>query len=420
MSSSGFDTLPTGASNTIKPWKVDITQQRLDDLTALLRLTPLAPPTYENSYPLSGEQDDRHFGVRRDWLSAAKQHWESGGFDWRQHEAYINTFPHFKAQVHDETLSSTFDIHFVALFSPRKDAIPIVFLHGWPGSFLEFLPILEKLRSRYNSVPEDLLYHLIVPSLPGYAFSSAPPTDKNFTTDDAARIFNRLLSSTDYLGFNAYVVQGGDVGARVGRMMAVQYPHCAAIHLNTSPMPAPDGDLSSPINALEQDGIRRGRQFVQTGSAYAQEHATRPATIGLVLSASPLALLAWIGEKFLEWTDIDPPLDAILESVSLYWLTNTPATSLWSYRQFFGPVAESHASPRWHIGDNKPFGFSWFRFELSPVPKAWVERTGDNLLFYRQHDKGGHFAAFELPELLWKDVEDFLELDAVRARFRRV
>jgi len=199
----------------------------------------------------------------------------------------------------------------------------------------------------------------------------------------------------------------------------VQYPHCAAIHLNTSPMPAPEGDLSTPINTLEQEGIHRGRRFVQSGSAYAMEHATRPATIGLVLNASPLALLAWMGEKFLEWTDDDPPLDTILESVSLYWLTSTPATSLWSYRQFFGADAESHASPRWHIGRNKPFGFSWFRFELSPVPEAWVKCTADTLLFYRQHERGGHFAALELPELLWTDVEEFLQLDAVKARFRR-
>ncbi|KEF61247.1 uncharacterized protein A1O9_02812 [Exophiala aquamarina CBS 119918] len=175
MSSSEFDTVPNGAYNTIKPWKVNIPQQRLDDLTAVLRLTPLAPPIYENS--------------QGDW------HFESGVFDWRKHEAYINTFPHFKAQVHDETLSNTFDIHFVALLSSRKDAIPIVFLHGWPGSFLEFLPILETLRSRYKSASDDLPYHLTAAGLPGYAFSSARPTDMNFTTDDVARIFDRLVLS---------------------------------------------------------------------------------------------------------------------------------------------------------------------------------------------------------------------------------
>lgn len=400
MSFSGFDTIPDGGSNAIKPWKVSVPQQRLDDLIALLERTPLAPPTYENSLP--GKQD-RHLGVRRDWLSAAKKHWETGGFDWREKEEYINSFPHFKAQVHDDSLDSDFEIHFVALFSKRKDAIPIMFLHGWPGSFLEFLPILEMLRSRYHAA-DDLPYHLIVPSLPGYAFSSAPPLDKNFDTDDAARIFDGLLSSS--LGFKAYMAQGGDVGGRVARIMAAQYRNCKAAHQNTAPMPAPDpSKLKSPINDLEQQGITRATQFIQTGSAYAMEHATRPSTIGFVLSSSPLALLAWIGEKFMDWTDDDPSLDVILESVTLYWVTNCAATSLWSYRQFYGPNAEHHATERWHI--NKPLGFSWFKKEITPVPKAWVELTGD-LVFYRQHEKGGHFAALEQPQVLWGDVEEFL------------
>ncbi|KAK5064705.1 hypothetical protein LTR84_000539 [Exophiala bonariae] len=400
MSSGGFETLPNGASSTIKPWRVDIPQESLDELNVLLKRTPLAPPTYENSLP---DAEDRHLGVRRDWLTAAKKHWEDGGFDWRKKEEYINTFPHFKAQIHDDALSSDFDIHFVALFSKRSDAIPIVFVHGWPGSFLEFLPMLELLRSRYKTA-DELPYHLIVPSLPGYTFSSAPPLDKNFTIDDAARLFDRLIVHD--LGLSAYVAQGGDVGGRVARSLASQYEHCKAAHLNTAPMPAPDPSrLQSPISALEHEGIERGNQFTQTGSAYAIEHATRPSTIGFVLSSSPVALLAWIGEKFRDWTDADPPLDTILESVALYWLTNCAATSLWSYRQVFGPDAQTHSSEKWYIG--KPFGFSWFKKEISPVPKAWVELTG-NLVFHRQHDKGGHFAALEHPQVLWDDVEQFL------------
>lgn len=400
MSSSGFDTLPSSASSAIKAWKVNIPQESLDELNFLLKRTPLAPPTYENSLP---EAEDRRLGVRRDWLLAAKKHWESGGFDWRKKEQYINSFPHFKAQIHDDTLSSSFEIHFVALLSKRSDAIPIVFLHGWPGSFLEFLPMLEMLRSRYKTA-DELPYHLIVPSLPGYTFSSAPPLDRNFTLDDAARIVDRLVSRE--LGLPAYIVQGGDVGARVARILAAQALHCKAAHLNTAPMAAPDpAKLKSPISALEQEGIERGSQFVQTGSAYAMEHATRPSTIGFVLSSSPIALLAWIGEKFMDWTDDEPSLDTVLESVTLYWVTNCAATSLWSYRQVFGPKAESHSSEKWHI--HKPLGFSWFRREISPVPKAWVELTG-NVVFHRQHEKGGHFAALEQPQVLWDDVEQFL------------
>lgn len=396
MTPTSFNNLPSGASEAIKPWKVNIPREDLDNLTILLKLSPLAPPTYENSLP----GQERRLGLRRDWLSAAKHYWETE-FSWRKHEDHINSFPHFKAPIADSL--SQFDIHFVALFSKRDDAIPIMFLHGWPGSFLEFLPILDSLRSRCN--PETLPYHIIVPSLPGYTFSSQPPLDHDFRADDAARIFDSLMS---LLGFQAYMVQGGDVGGRVGRIMAANYPNCKSLLLNTTPMTEPDpAELKSPINPTEQQALERHRFFLHNGTGYAQEHATRPSTIGFVLSSSPLALLAWIGEKFMDWTDDDPPLDVILESVTLYWVTRCAATSLWSYRQFYGPNADSHASKKWHL--DKPFGFLWFPREINPLPKAWIETTG-NLVYFKQHEKGGHFAAMERPQELWADVEEYLQV----------
>ncbi|KAH8887998.1 alpha/beta-hydrolase [Thozetella sp. PMI_491] len=394
MGFNGFDILPRGASEAIRPWKVNIPQQDLDKLVTLLKVTPLAPPTFENSLP----GQDRHMGVRRDWLLAAKHYWEAD-FDWRKHEKHINSFPHFKAPIHDS--SGVFDIHLVALFSKRSDAIPILLLHGWPGCFAEFLSILEIIRTRYTA--ETLPYHLVVPSLPGYAFSSPPPLDRDIDSDDAARIFDALAV---LLGFRNYMIQGGDLGGRIGRVVAAKYPSCKAIHLNTGPMPPPDLALiKSPINEKERDGLERHFFFKHNGSAYAWTHATRPSTIGFVLSSNPIALLAWVGEKYMDWTDEDPPLDVVLEFVTLYWVTNCAATSLWSYRQFYGPQAESHGTKRWHI--NKPLGYSWFAKEITPVPKAWIETTGD-LVFYKQHDNGGHFAAMEQPLALWNDVEEFL------------
>ncbi|EXJ64094.1 hypothetical protein A1O7_00430 [Cladophialophora yegresii CBS 114405] len=395
MSLGGFNALPNGVSNAITPWKVNIPQQDLDTLATLVKIAPLAPPTFENSLP----GQNRRLGLPRDWLRAAKGYWETE-FDWRKHEEHLNTFPHFKASIKD-TLGN-FDVHFVALFSKRKDAIPILFLHGWPGSFLEFLPLLHILRSKYSA--EDLPYHLVVPSLPGYTFSSAPPLDQDFRADDAARIFDTLAS---VLGFESYMVQGGDVGGRVARIMAAQYPKCKIVHLNTHPMnPPADSDIRSAIDDVEKAALERHNFFLHNGTGYAWEHATRPSTIGFVLSSSPLALLAWIGEKFMDWTDDDPSLDVILESVTLYWLTGCASTSLWSYRQFYGPGADNHGSKKWYI--NKPFGYSWFPRELNPVPKAWIETTG-NLVFFKRHDKGGHFAAMERPEDLCNDVEEFLQ-----------
>lgn len=396
MASSNFSSLPKGASDAIKPWKVNVPQTDLDTLTTLLKLAPIAPATFENS--LLGES--RRLGVRRDWLSQAKEYWESK-FDWREHENHINSFPHFKATIHD-TLGD-FEIHFVALFSSRPNAIPILFLHGWPGSFLEFLPLLDILRSKYT--PDTLPYHLVVPSLPGYTFSSKPPSEHDFRADDAARIFDALAS---LIGFESYVVQGGDVGGRVGRIIAAQYPKCKAIHLNTHPMVQPDpAEIKSSITESEKAALERHNFFLHNGTGYAWEHATRPSTIGFALSSSPLALLAWIGEKFLDWTDDDPPLDVILEAVTLYWVTGCAASNLWSYRQFYGPGADHHGSKKWHL--DKPFGFSWFPKEINPLPKAWIETTG-NLVVFKQHDKGGHFAAMERPQDLWNDVEEFLQI----------
>ncbi|KAK5459550.1 hypothetical protein LTS15_003679 [Exophiala xenobiotica] len=427
MSFNNFDALPHSASKTIKPFNVAIPHQDLDNLTTLLKLSRLPPPTYENTLPRGGGP---RLGLRRDWLSAAKKHWETE-FDWRKCEQHINTFPHFKAPIsiqlaldgdhdhhHDQAdpdsdsgmdTSMDMDIHFVALFSQRHDAIPLLLLHGWPGSFLEFLPILSHLRRQYTA--DTLPYHVIVPSLPGYTFSSSPPMNATFRPDDAARVFDTLATST--LGFKSYMVQGGDLGGRIARIIAATYPKCKAVHLNTHPMPAPDDasvklKLQSTINDTEQAGLERHNFFLHNGTAYAFEHATRPATIGAVLSSSPLALLSWIGEKFLDWTDDPhPSLDIILESVTLYWLTNCAATSLYSYRAFYGPNADSHGSPKWHIS-NKPLGYSWFPKEINPIPRAWIETTG-NLVFYRQHDKGGHFAALERPNDLWADVDDFVQ-----------
>lgn len=175
-------------------------------------------------------------------------------------------------------------------------------------------------------------------------------------------------------------------------------------------MTPPDNASSLPLDSAEKKALQN-RQFIEYGSAYAREHGTRTATIGLVLSASPLALLSWIGEKFLEWTDEDPALDTILDSVTLYWLTDTFPRCIYPYRDTFGskrdPAAQKPKAPTFNAG-TKPMGFSWFPWELVPTPRSHTEQSTDNLVFYRQHESGGHFAALEGPEVLWGDVEEFV------------
>ena len=224
----------------------------------------------------------------------------------------------------------------------------------------------------------------MVPSLPGYAFSSPPPTDKDFGLSDMARLFDKLAKS---LGFTAYITQGGDLGSKVARVIAAEHEACKAVHINFCIMPEPKS-VKTAISDAEQIGLQRAREFHRIGSAYAVEHATKPSTIGFAVGSNPVSLLAWVGEKFLDWTDEDPAIDVILESVSLYWLTDTFSTTICPYRHLFTPgVVGAHEDPKWYI--NKPMGFSWFPKELAPIPQAWVETTG-NLVFHREHAKVSH------------------------------
>ena len=350
-------------------------------------------------------------------------------------EAQMNSFPNFTSSIEDK--GDTFRVHFVALFSSKPDAVPLLCLHGWPGtslppfppslplirhkktdsrlihthenlqkpgSFLEFLPMLSLARAQYPT-PHALPYHLIVPSLPGYAFSTGPPAHRSLTTLDSAAILDKLMTQRLPFSQRGYVATGGDVGASMARILGAGYGSCKGVHINFCPLRSPP-----PAQDLESEEDRalaaRGAHFLSTGSAYAFEHGTRPATIGLALSASPLSLLAWVGEKFLAWSDLEPPLPTILEAVSLYWFTGTISRCLYPYRQFYEGVPNGHEHPSLYLRGKK-FGYSLFAKELVPSPRAWVESTGE-LSFYRRHERGGHFAALERPSDMWRDLEEFL------------
>jgi len=328
---------------------------------------------------------------------------EGIGYEWandhrRKEEEHINSFPNFKTNITDDH-GRVFDVHFAALFSAKADAIPIAFLHGWPGSFLEFIPLMGLLRKKYT--PDTLPYHIIAPSLPGYAFSSGPPLDRDWKVADTSRIMHKLLLTLGF-GTNGYLVQGGDIGSFVARELAATYPECKGMHLNFMYMKGIKAQ-SEPTEVLteqEKKGVTRLDEFITLNSAYALEHATKPSTIGIVLASSPIAHLAWIGEKFVAWSDpcTTPSLNTILADITLYWFTGCYPTSIYTYRE----------SNEIKFVD-KPVGYSYFPYELAPVPRAWAAKTGQ-LVFFKNHEKGGHFAALETPETLWDDVEAFVKV----------
>ncbi|KAF1844323.1 alpha/beta-hydrolase [Cucurbitaria berberidis CBS 394.84] len=389
-----FNSVPAGAQQQPTPFELHIDEKKLQDFKTLLKLSPVAKETYEN---LQDDGSHGRFGVSRKWIVDTKKYWEQK-YDWRKEETHINSFPNFKTNITDDD-GGVFDVHFAALFSSNPSAIPIAFFHGWPGSFLEFLPLLDILRKKYT--PETLPYHIIVPSLPGFTLSSDPPLTRDWKVADTSRIMHKLLLSLGF-GPTGYLVQGGDIGSLVSRVIAATYDECKGMHLNF--MLIKDIETkSSPddvISEAEKKGQERLKQFMTVGRAYADEHGTKPSTIGLVLSSSPVAQLAWIGEKFLAWSDpsTTPSLDTILADITLYWLTECFPTSIYTYRE---------AKKLLYV--DKPIGYSYFPYELAPVPKAWAEKTG-KMVFFKAHEKGGHFAALERPEELFADVEAFVKV----------
>lgn len=200
--------LPSAA----EPFELNISDQAISEWRQLLQLSKIGPDTYE------GRQEDRRFGVSRQWLSDTKDYWLNK-YDWRAQEAHINSFDNFKMSIED------LNVHFIGYFSEKKDAIPLILMHGWPGSFIEFLPMLEIIKKQYS--PKDLPYHVIIPSLPGYTLTSGPPVDQDWTIYDSARIMNQLMLN---LGFEKYIAQGGDIGSLLARIMTLEYDACVGVH----------------------------------------------------------------------------------------------------------------------------------------------------------------------------------------------
>ncbi|KAH7020679.1 epoxide hydrolase 1 [Macrophomina phaseolina] len=214
---------PVSADGALSQFNVSISDDQIQNLKTLLKLVPIAAPNYENS------QDDRRFGSPRQWLVDSVDYWQNK-FDWRKQEAEINTVPHFKYDVKDDD-GHTYTIHFAALFSEKKDAVPLLLPHGWPGSFIEYLPILLTQREKYASAPDTLPYHLIAPSLIGYGFSSPPPINKDFVPADNSRLLHKMMLGLGF-GQSGYIMQGGDVGSFLTEISLSTYDEVKAIHLN--------------------------------------------------------------------------------------------------------------------------------------------------------------------------------------------
>jgi pimeloyl-ACP methyl ester carboxylesterase len=376
----------------IHPFTAQIPQEALDDLRR--RLAATRWPTRE----LVG---DRSQGVQLEALEALSRYWATE-YEGGRVEARLNAVPQFTTEI-DGT-----DIHFLHIRSRHADALPLIMTHGWPGSVIEMLDSVGPLTdpTAHGGRAEDA-FHLVLPSLPGYGFS-AEPTDLGWELGRTARAWAELMRR---LGYDHYVAQGGDVGAGVTDTMGRQAPDgLVGIHTNLL-LPALNDPASLPADGEEERGALAAlKTFQTTGNGYFVEQATRPQTIGYALLDSPVALAAWmidhdtdaydkIARAFLDGqASGNLTRDHVLDNITLYWLTGTGASAARSYWEAYGADAPSAgAAPL--PAPTVPVAFTSFPGEIWRTPRSWAEASYPSLTYYSEAERGGHFAAWEEPEL---------------------
>jgi pimeloyl-ACP methyl ester carboxylesterase len=376
---------------SIRPFRIDIAQADLDDLAERLRRTRFAAP-------LPG--DDWDTGVPIICLSELVDYWGEG-YDWRAQEATLNGYPQFTTKIDGQ------NIHFLHVRSPEPDALPLVLTHGWPGSFVEFLEVIGPLTDprAHGGDPADA-FHLVIPTLPGFGFSG-PVTDTGWNTTRIASAWAELMRR---LGYQHYGAQGGDIGAAVSLDAARVAPEqVVAVHVNGSlgmPMPGLGKDERASLTDLERDRLERVEAFMREEFGYIAIQSTRPQTLAAGLVDSPAGQLAWIIDKFREWTHPRSTLpdqivdrDRLLTNVMIYWLTRTAGSAAYvGYAQ-----ANAWGTPKEPSG--VATGAIVFAHDVGIRRYAETENTITH--WVDVPDRGGHFAALEEPELLTDDIRTF-------------
>jgi epoxide hydrolase len=373
----------------IRPFKVDMPQHALDDLRDRLART-----RWPDALPGAGWSR----GVPLDYLRELAEYWRTG-YDWREHEAQLNELPQFATRIDGA------NAHFLHIRSAEPDALPLIMTHGWPGSVVEFLDVIEPLTDpRAHGGDAADAFHLVIPSIPGFGLSG-PISDSGWTERRVAGAFAELMRR---LGYERYGAQGGDVGAVISPELGrVDPDHVVAIHVNAASvgfMPFPpleDAELAE-LSDSERARVERIAQFLDDEFGYAQIQSTRPQTLAYGLSDSPVGQLAWIVEKFQAWTHSEVPEDAVdrdrmLTNVMLYWLTGTAGSSANIYYE------GKHAGG-WPEPSTVPTGVAVFAEDISI--RRYAEQS-NNIVHWSEFDRGGHFAAMEVPDLLIADVRQF-------------
>ncbi|KAI0330189.1 alpha/beta-hydrolase [Cubamyces sp. BRFM 1775] len=329
-------------------------------------------------------------------------HWK-GAYDWRKSEAEINKLPMFTRDIDVEGFG-TLNIHYVHQKSDAANAIPLLFVHGWPGHFLEVRKMLPLLTAKS---PEHPSFHVVALSLPGFGFSEAP-RKPGFAGRQYAEVFNKLMLA---LGYEEYVYQGGDWGHLLGAHVVTHYghKHVKAWHTNMlrchppTLLSHPRAYISALLDTTVKAKLAYGAKWRRSGMGYMIEQSTKPQTLGYSLADSPVGLLGWIYEKLVGWSGDYPWTDdEVIEWISIYWFSRAgpAAASRIYYEMTSGNTQDPMAGTTWM---SVPVGVSYFPREPVHLPKSWAPTLG-KVVFESEHDKGGHFAAYEVPEKLAGDL----------------
>ena len=389
--------MSTSVETSVRPFQVELSDDQIDDLRR--RVDSARWPTEELV-------DDRSQGVQLATLRALADCW-ARDYDFGRIEARLNALPQFTTEI------DGVDVHFIHVRSQHEDALPLIMTHGWPGSVIEQIDTVGPLTdpTAHGGSAADA-FHLVLPSLPGYGFSGQP-AELGWNLSRVARAWAELMKR---LGYDRYVAQGGDVGAGVTDAMGRLGPDgLIGIHTNLL-VPALNDPAALPADGeQEQAALAAIKTFQTSGNGYFVEQATRPQTIGYALLDSPISLAAWMIDHDTDAYDKisgafvdDRPSgnltrDNVLDNITLYWVTGTGASAARSYWEAYGPDAPG-AGETLPPDVPIPVGFTTFPGEIWRTPRSWAEKSYSNLVYFNEVDKGGHFAAWEEPELFASEL----------------
>ncbi len=382
----------------IPPFQIEIPEEQIDHLRRRVAAT---------RWPAKELVADRSQGVQLATMQELARYW-TNEYDWRRCEARLNALPQFTTEI------DGVEIHFIHVRSRHEHALPLIMTHGWPGSVVELLDTIGPLTdpTAHGGSAEDA-FHLVLPSLPGYGFSGEP-TDLGWENGRIAQAWAELMNR---LGYTRYVAQGGDVGAAVTDAMGRQGPEgLLGIHVNLLALAIALKDVLPAESEEERVAHEKLEAFTTDGFGYFLEQQTRPQTIGYSLLDSPVGLAAWMLDHDTDsyykisraFVDGEPAgnltRDNILDNITLYWLTGTGASAARWYWEFGQFLAAAQAAGQAPPPVTVPVGFTTFPGEIWAAPRSWVETAYPGLAYFNEVDKGGHFAAWEEPELFATEV----------------